>query len=200
MNRFSTLLAATLFLTVPSSFAAKSDTGSDSPSESTWRRPGALLDRSPQRRPQMLSFFLGAPYGYGAYGYGFPVGVGARYLIPLVHDGFIPALNDSFNIEFGADFSFGFLYGFYPTIGLPVEVMWQFHFTQNFSAYAKAGISVGINPSNADFCSARGYCTGFPITVSPVANVGLMYKFASNLFFRAEVGYPWIKVGLGIGF
>jgi hypothetical protein len=71
--------------------------GSDTPTESSFRRQGALLDRSPQRRPMMVSLFLGLPYGY--YYYGFPFGLGGRFLIPLVHDGFIPSVNDSFSMS-----------------------------------------------------------------------------------------------------
>lgn len=168
--------------------------GSDTPTESTWRRQGALLDRSPQRRSNVLSLFLGIPYG-GYYFYGFPFGVGGRFLIPILHDGFIPAINDSFSIEFGAD-----LYGvagtrFYPTLGIPVEVMWGFHFTQKFSAYAKVGAVLEIN-FVPYACGGGILCRGV-VSASPIGNVGLIYKFSEKISFRAEAGYPWIKVGFG---
>lgn len=169
--------------------------GSDTPSESTMRRQGALLDRSPKRRPQMLSIFLGLPYGY--YYYGFPFGIGGRYLIPIIHDGFIPALNDSFSIEFGLDLTGAAGNRFYATLGIPVEVMWAFHFTEKFSAYAKVGAVLEINfvpyVCSGGFCgAARGV-----VSASPIGNIGLMYKFSDKISFRAEAGYPWIKIGLG---
>lgn len=169
------------------------DGGTDTPTESTWRRSGALLDRSPQRRSQMLSIFLGLPYGY--YYYGFPFGVSGRYLIPILHDGFIPSVNDSFSIEFGLDLSGAVGSSFYPILGIPVEVMWQFHFTQKFSAYAKVGAVLEIN--FVPYCNVGGVLCRGPVSASPIGNVGLMYKFSEKVSFRAEVGYPWVKVGLG---
>lgn len=169
--------------------------GSDSPSESTFRRQGALLDRSPQHRSNMLSLFLGLPYGY--YYYGFPFGLGGRFLIPLIHDGFIPSVNDSFSIEFGLDLSGAAGNRFYGVLGIPVEVMWAFHFTQKFNAYVKAGAVLEINfvpyVCTANFCGpARGV-----VSASPIGNIGLMYKFSDKISFRAEAGYPWVKIGLG---
>ena len=162
--------------------------------DSGYRQRGALLDRSPQRRSQMLSIFLGLPYGY--FYYGFPFGLGGRYLIPILHDGFIPALNDEFSIEFGADLS-GAVGNrvFYPTLGIPVEVMWNFHFTQKFAAYVKAGVVLEINFVSY-VCTVGTLCRGV-VSASPIGNIGLMYKFSDKISFRAEAGYPWIKVGLG---
>jgi hypothetical protein len=165
---------------------------SDTPSGDTFRRSGSLLDRSPQHRSQMLSVFLGLPYGYFYYG-GVPFGLGARYLIPIVHDGFLSAVNDSFNIEFGVDFSGVMGRTFYPVLSIPVELMWQFHFTPKFSAYAKVGIALEFNL--VSYCSV-GYCRTV-VTAGGIGGVGLMYKFTDKISFRAELGYPWVKVGLG---
>jgi hypothetical protein len=169
---------------------------SDTPTESTFRHSGALLDRSPQRRSQMLSVFLGIPVGYYGYYGGFPFGLGGRYLIPILHDGFIPSVNDSFNIEFGVDFSGVLGAYFYPVLSIPVEVMWQFHFTQKFSAYAKIGVALEFN--FVSYCSSNVNvpCRGV-VTPGFVGNIGLMYKFSEKISFRAEAGYPWLKVGLG---
>jgi len=194
MSRTSKLLLLALALSATPVLADDAPpSGSDTPSESTWRRSGALLDRSPQRRSQLLSVFVGLPYGY--FYYGFPFGIGGRYLIPILHDGFIPAINDSFSIEFGADLTGVVGASFYPTLGIPVEAMWQFHFTQKFSAYAKAGVVLEIN-FVPYACTGTFACRGV-VSASPIGNVGLMYKFSDKISFRAEAGYPWIKVGLG---
>lgn len=169
---------------------------SDTPSGNTWRRSGALLDRSAQRRSNMLSIFLGLPYGY--YYYGFPFGIGGRFLIPILHDGFIPSVNDSFSIEFGLDLSGAVGTRFYPTLGIPVEVLWQFHFTQKFSGYVKLGAVLEINfvpyVCVGNFCGVTRYA---PVSASPIGGLGIMYKFSEKISFRAELGYPWAKVGLG---
>lgn len=189
------VLVATTLMALPVMADDAPSKGSDTPSESTFRRSGALLDRSPQHRSQMLSIFLGLPYGY--YYYGFPFGIGGRYLIPIIHDGFLPAVNDSFSIEFGLDLSGAVGSRFYPTLGIPVEVMWAFHFTQKFAAYAKLGAVLEIN--FVPYVCSTVACGPLyaPVSVKPIGNLGLIYKFSEKVSFRAEVGYPWIKVGLG---
>ena len=138
------VLVATALMATPVLAEDEAPAKTDTPSGETFRHSGSLLDRSPQHRSQMLSVFLGLPYGYFYYG-GFPFGLGGRYLIPILHDGFIPAVNDSFSIEFGVDFSGVLGRTFYPVLSIPVEVMWQFHFTPKFSAYAKVGIALEFN-------------------------------------------------------
>lgn len=162
---------------------------------SSFRQSGSLLDRSHQRRSNMFSIFVGLPYGY--YYYGFPFSLSGRFLIPISHDGFIPAVNDSFSIEFGLDLSGAVGGRFYPVLGIPVEVMWAFHFTRKFAAYAKLGVALEFHfvpyECFGGFCGpARGV-----VGVSPIGNVGLIYKFSEKISFRAEAGYPWIKIGLG---
>jgi hypothetical protein len=165
--------------------------------ENRFKEPGALLDASEQERPQMLSFFAGLPYGYLFYG--FPIAVGARYYIPILKNGFIPPVNDEFGIEFGADFSF-FLgrQSFLPFLGLPVEVLWRFHFTENFDAYAKLGLALRFGFGS--YYNGFNTVSGVGVDIDPVSAVGLVYKLSSNIALRAEVGYPWIKVGIGILF
>lgn len=168
----------------------------DSSSGSTWKRQGALLDRSAQRRPHMLSFFLGVPVGYWYYA-GFPIGIGGRYMLPILHDGFAPALNDSFGLEFGADFSGVAGSVFYALLGIPVEVYYMLHFTPRFAAYAKVGVALEIGFTR--FCNTAGICYGGGVGVQPIGNLGLTYKIGDSFFFRAEAGYPWVKVGFGFG-
>jgi hypothetical protein len=190
------LLSLPVLLVLTSSFVqAQTPPPPPPPSDeggSTFRHQGALLDRSPQHRDQQLSVFLGLPSSIWYYGFG--LGVGARYYIPILHDGFIPAVNDEFGIEFGADFTGAFGYGYFlPIVDIPVEVMWNFHFTQNFSAYAKVGIAFELQFYGSNYYLGRN---NLYFTVNPVTAVGLFYKFSNTLSLRAEVGYPWIKVGL----
>jgi hypothetical protein len=155
---------------------------------------GGLMDGSPQTRPLMLSFFTGIHYGYYV-GSGFPLTLGGRFYIPLVHDGFIPPLNDEFGLEFGLDIDFTFLssnvrndtlaLGF----GIPIDVMWDFHISPNFDAYAKLGTVFG---------TYFGYYGNFWFRVREA--VGLRLKITEGLYFRAEVGYPSIIAGLGLSF
>jgi hypothetical protein len=192
--RRSSLLILSLAL-VSSSVAHADDATAPPPTASVegggFHGQGGLFDRSPQRRPQELSFFLGLPFYYG-----FGLGLGARYYIPILHDGFIPSINDEFGIEFGADFAGSFVGYFLPEVDIPVEVMWNFHFTRNFSAYAKAGVALEMVFANGAFGPYTQ--TGFYVTARPVGSVGLHLRINDTLNFRVEGGYPWVKVGLGI--
>lgn len=167
---------------------------------SVWRRSGALLDRSPQDRDNIISVFVGLPYR----GYAVGPGVGGRFYLSLVKDGFISAINDEFALEFGADFSFLFGYTgfrgaaiFSPVLGLPVEAVWNFHLTNKFALYAKAGLVFEMGFAN--YYGYLGYGTGFGVAVWPIGGVGLMFKVSDKIVLRAEAGYPWLKIGIGFG-
>ncbi len=172
---------------------------SSSSGDEGWAIKGnnGLLDRSTGHvRKMMLSFFLGVPFsysGYGLYVSSFSVGLGVRFYIPIVKEGFLPMLNDSFGIEFGADPSivfggFGYNTGF--GIAIPVEARWNFHLFPRLEVYAKLGAGIGV------LVVSPSVYVGFV----PVANVGVLFKLNETLFLRAEVGYPAVKVGLGIAF
>lgn len=173
---------------------ADDDAPKQESSGNVFRRSGALLDRSPQHRPQMFSAFLGLPYGYFYYA-GFPFGIGLRYQIPILHDGFIPPVNDSFGIEFGVDFSGVAGSRFYPVLAIPVEVLWQFHMTKTFSLYAKVGIALQFNI--VSYCPYTYYRSCGVVTADGIGNVGLIWHFTQKIALRVEAGYPWLKVGLG---
>ncbi len=153
-------------------------------------RAGYLLDRSPQERPQMLSFWAFAPWYYGV-----GIGVGARYNIPIVPNGFIPPVNDSFELEFGGDISVGNYFGYgWTNVSIPAEAMWRFFFLPNLSAYWK--IALGLNMR---FSSYSGY-VGTGASLYWDSGLGVVWKFADKMTLRGEFGYTGPRVGLGILF
>lgn len=185
----SVTLALCLSL-APTAFA-QDGSGSVDPS---LRGPGSLSDASPQRRQPMVSIFVGFPAGYWGYG-GVPFSVGGRYLQPILHDGFVPSLNDSFSVEAGVD-----LFAISRTVlglalAVPIEAMWALHFSQKFSAYLKLGISLEVR--FGDWC--RGNYCGGAIGFGPdfIGNIGLIYKITDAIALRIEAGYPGLKIGLG---
>lgn len=178
----SRALALLATLVLSTSAFADGDTGEG------LRRPGFLLDRSSHPRPLLLAVHGIVPLGYFGRG-GFPVGVGATFYLPLVKDGFIPPVNDEFGIDFGVDAFFfpGYRNGF--ALFVPVTVLWTFHFTDTFAAYAKVGAALRFWP-------------GFDQPVFPdfVSALGLNWFFARSVGLRVELGYPGAKVGLLFAF
>lgn len=151
-------------------------------------RSGHLLDRSDQERPMLLSAHLVLPYRYFGFG-GFPIGLGATFYIPLVKNGFIPPVNDEFGIDFGADAFFfpGYRYTF--LLWIPVSLLWTFHFTDTFAAYAKLGVALRFWPGDP-----------YPFLPDFIGALGLNWMFSRSVGLRAEVGYPGFKIGLLFAF
>lgn len=146
-----------------------------------------------------------APWWYHGIGAGGMV----RYEIPIVKNGFIPAINDQFSLEPALGFAWQRGYGDYcdvpgadcrkyygerGTITPVVYGVWSFHITSKFRPYAALGLGADIgidsdddwhfHPSNFFFDSA----------------VGLFYRFATPVALRAEIGSGGPKVGLSFYF
>ncbi len=156
---------------------------------------GGIRDGSVHTRPQMLSFFLILPW-YSGFG----VGLGARYMIPVAPQGFISNLNDSVEIEFGADFWAGFYgygYGTPLEIGVPIEAMWTFHLTPKFSVYGKAGF--GLQFGSYGY-GGYGYYGGPAFGPYFIFGPGLLFKVGDSVYLRAEAGLHGIRGGIGFAF
>ncbi len=190
-------LAAALILATPAHAQGEGSSGEDS----VVRRSGGLLDSSPQTRHHMLSFFAVLPWYYG-----FGVGLGVRYAIPIVPQGFIPKLNDSVELEFGADIFTAYYYDYaygpnfgggysYTALAIPLEGRWTFHITDRFSAYGKAGVgwALGFGPYDR---FRPGYGGGLYLIFCP----GVLFKVSDTIALRAEVGNFGLRGGIGIAF
>ncbi len=186
------LSAATVALPARADDEKPAETGGSTGNlDPAFRGPGSLSDGSAKRRDRMISIFLGLPAVYWGYG-GVPVSLGGRYLHPILHDGFVPQLNDSFSLEGGIDLyaigrrDFGF------ALSIPIEAMWALHFTSKFAAYVKLGVSLDFR--FGDWCWF-GRCGA--IWPELIANLGIMYQVTDALVLRVELGYPGLKLGLG---
>jgi hypothetical protein len=157
------------------------------PAASTTVEPGSLKDTTVQTRKQMVSVFTGFQLNR-FISYGFPFMMAGRYYFPIVPNGFLPSVNDEFGIEGGLDLLFLFGDKTYFGFGVPVDAVWDFHFSEKFDAYGKLGFVFG---------STFSY-SGFWFDFRPA--VGLRLKLNEALYFRAEAGYPVIMAGLGFAF
>jgi len=182
---------------------------SHSESSTNWHAPGHLLDSSEQRRAHQIAITLNIPWWFWGT---FPLSISARYHLPIVHNGFIPAVNEWFGLELGADFTAWFAgtrlggSGSIFMFSLPVEAFWAFRILPTLAAYVKAGFGLEFifYPSWAG--SGYYYSTwglrdysGFHFSAHPIFQHGIMWNFSESVNLRAEVGYPHI-VSIGIGF
>lgn len=215
-RKLSTLMVALMLLAAPGAFAQDQGASSDAPTaEGTSsdggvslsegggtgvRASGGLLDKSDQsaNRKMMLSFLAELGWGYWS---AFGVGAGARFAIPIVKNGFLPMLNDSFWIEFGADFRFHFPWWYSGVafgLTIPIEVMWMFHILPNLAAYYKLSLGLSLFFGNVYWAGGGvGFAAGFH---HQFAMVGVLYHLSDTIALRAEVGYSDFKAGISIKF
>lgn len=168
-----------------STSAFAQETGSSSTtttSGDSMRQPGGLFDATPHTRKTQVSLWGLA----GWYG----LGVGGRFTLPLVADGILAEINDSIELEFGADFiPLGFLYA-YPRLDIVAEGRWTFHLMPNISLYGKVVVGPAL-----EFWSGGVY-------LYPVFDIvpGLIYRLSDSMVLRAELGYRGFKGGIGFEF
>ncbi len=132
--------------------------------------------------------------GYGFYGRGGryrsvgdpEFGAGFRASIEIVDPGFIPKLNNTIAITFGADFTNCQFcargYGF--SIYTPVGMQWNFFLTHKWSAFA----DLGIAPRTEGFYHHAYF--------DFMGELGGRYHFNDKVALTMRVGYPFISVGV----
>jgi hypothetical protein len=133
------------------------------------------------------------------YYYGFGVGVQVRYEIPIVPNGFIPPINDSFSLEpsFGIAWTnYDYAAAGYGIVNFTPALygLWRFHFSKEFSAYGGLGLGVNIGVVTEPY-------GGFQPTYfywDPC--IGVNYKWVSSVAFRADLGAQGLKVGFSFYF
>jgi hypothetical protein len=147
---------------------------------------GGIDDTGPHHRPSMITVWGILPYAYGV-----GLGVGARYTLPLVHDGFVRSINNSVELEFGGDLGFFGLGGLgYTNLDLAAELRWTFHMTPVFDLYPKVGLGYRFFISGVD---------NAPVAAAFYEDIGggLLYRIGSGTQLRAEIGYSGLRVGVG---
>ena len=158
------------------------------------RSTDGLLDASQgKKRPMMLSFFLGFAYPYYVPYVALPLA--ARFNLPIIHDGFVPQINDSFDIEFGLDIGIapGACCGRAPIYILPIiEPRYTVYLLPNLAVYAKPlNLGIAIWPS-----SGGAQVVFFHYHFA----VGVVFEITKTLYLRGELGTNSIRGGIGIAF
>lgn len=153
---------------------------------------GSIKDTSPKRRPYGVSLDAYLPW-LGGFGGGFKVSAE----IPVMHNGFIPSINDSFSLEPRFMFSYQswssfaarddlYVMGFTPA----AAAVWSFYFKTNLRLYAF--VALGYTIVKAANFEVNGLANRFYHDVGP----GLYWDFAQHWSLRAELGYSGMRVGI----
>lgn len=172
-------------------------TSSIARADETIRSPGAHPDYAVEIEPH---FVLGDDSVFATAGYG----VGARFGIPLVRNGFVPTINNNVAINFGVDFiHYGACY--YGSIGcganyllFPVAMQWNFFVARQFSVYGEAGIFLYKGFFDDNICAGLGAVCADPADfgVLPTFAVGGRYQFSDHVSLNLRLGYPTVTLGV----
>jgi hypothetical protein len=195
MNLRSAIVVAVVVLAGLSSREARAD--------DTIKTPGDHPDYSVEIEPHGL---VGFGFRYGGVG----IGAGARFSIPIVKNGFIPTINNSVAVSFGADFMhYGDCFdntldaGFNCSsnyLFFPVALQWNFFVASKWSVFGEPGI-VPFYGFYDDVCGSgknqiQGCSDPSHFSVAPAFYVGGRYHFNEHMALTMRIGYPDFSVGV----
>jgi hypothetical protein len=185
--RFISMLCAAALSTAAFAQSSSSSSSGQTTADSM-RQPGGLYDATLHTRAPEVSIWGIVQYWPG-------IGIGGRYFHPIVPDGFLPELNDSFEIGGGIDFFPIVIYWGGVDVVVPVEARWTFHLMPNLAAYAKVSIGIdlsfgsayyGLGHGNLDFWNSAG--------------PGIIYQLSDKMSFQAELTYRGFRGGIAFVF
>jgi hypothetical protein len=162
--------------------------------DDTIKRPGDHPAYSVEAEPHLV---LGWDDVYASDGFG----VGGRFSIPIVDNGFVPSINNSVAIGFGldllhydscwynADCSANYIH-------IPVVMQWNFYVSQHWSVFGEPGLV--IFHGFFDDCPFQNGCPGRPreTSVEPALYLGGRYHFSDRMSLTMRIGFPSISVGI----
>ncbi|MBN1770792.1 MAG: hypothetical protein JXB32_05990 [Deltaproteobacteria bacterium] len=137
-------------------------------------------------------------FGLTAVGGWYLTGFGAeaRVTFPIVPDGAIEYLNESFALELGVGYQF-YLddSGNFHRVGFPVLVRWDFHLTTLWTVYGALGVAAGLplGRANPSVFWYHGY-------VWPIAAVGAFLHLGDVFSLRFEAGSLGVLAGVHFSF
>jgi hypothetical protein len=190
-SRFRTVavaLAAVAALVCASSTSARAD--------DTIKRPGDHPAYSVEAEPHLV---LGWDDVYASDGFG----VGGRFSIPIVENGFVPSINNSVAIGFGLDlvhydscWYVGNCSANY--IHIPVVMQWNFYVARQWSVFGEPGLVIFHGfiedcPVSIKNCPING---PRETSVEPALYLGGRYHFNNKMSLTMRVGFPSISIGL----
>jgi hypothetical protein len=182
--------------------------------ESIIRQPGNHPNYGIEIEPHLLASFLLTRAGEG-------VGIGGRFTIPVVKNGFISSINNNVGIGFGLDWAhyngcyyyyyydprFGYDCPSFNTFIIPVVMQWNFFLGRHWSVFGEPGLAFEYGTFGSCpgyYVDARGVVHNYPCPVAPnhfnfdpfVLFVGGRYHFSDGVALTMRIGWPYFSFGV----
>ncbi len=135
-------------------------------------------------------------------------GIGGRFTIPIVDNGFVKSINNSVGISFGLDWlRYGGCYYRYrgrdygcgaSVFVFPVAMQWNFWLTEKWSVFGEPGLFIYHGVYDDDYCNGVegpcGYATR--TSVRPALYLGGRFHFNDTVALTMRIGYPTFSIGV----
>jgi hypothetical protein len=176
------------------------------PAHAQIREPGAHPKYSVELEPHFV-----LQWEYTDWDSDDGIGVGGRVSIPVIDNGPITTINNSFAVGFGLDWThfdddcYGYLRVARPVgygcsanhFWVPAVAQWNYWFTPVVSAFAELGFAIQ-HASEDVGCGAPGgaYCGNDSYTrVRPVFLVGPRFTLSNSFAITLRIGVPYLTIG-----
>jgi hypothetical protein len=162
--------------------------------DNTISRPGDHPSYSVEIEPHLL---LGWGDTYDSGGFG----LGARFSIPVVQNGFVPTINNSVAISFGLDwlhFNGCWYNGNCEAnyFDFPVVMQWNFFVAQRWSVFGEPGLLVYAGSYTS--CTLQANCPHAPggSGLEPAFFIGGRYHLSDKMSLTLRIGFPSFSFGV----
>jgi hypothetical protein len=160
--------------------------------DDTIKHPGDHPHYAVEAEPHVL-------LGWGD-GWGGGIGVGGRFTIPIVDNGFVSTINNSVGIGFGLDVLWynGCYYagGGCSATGFdfPIVMQWNFFVAQRWSVFGEPGLEIYHNAWNCP----GGNCPNLgnnETWIEPALFLGGRYHVSDSVALTMRIGFPSFSFG-----
>jgi hypothetical protein len=194
-TRFTRSLATRLGLAAALALVALVALSRTARADDTIKRPGDHPRYDFEVEPHLL---LGWDDVYASDGWG----VGARFSIPIVENGFVPSINNSVAIGFGLDllhYDNCWYVGNCSAkhVHIPVVMQWNFYVARQWSVFGEPGLVI-FHGFISDCPGAIRNCPVGPreTSLEPALYLGGRYHFNDKVSLTMRIGFPSISIGV----
>ena len=166
--------------------------------DDTIRHPGDHPHYAVEIEPHLV---LGWGGYYGGAG---GIGVGGRFSIPVVDNGFVSSINNSVAISFGLDVLFyNYCYNGDGRFGgcsatffeFPVAMQWNFFVAQRWSVFGEPGLAIYHGSWGCGNVGCPGNWNTSVTSIEPAFYVGGRYHLNDSMSLTMRLGFPAFSFG-----